>query len=124
MLLAFAPPFAHHAELPLEAPVVAGERMADGLVTDAVITDEAIAEPVLFFVTVVQDAACGWLTMGQRQVRRNLNGMAKLMAATSVQDVVAGQAELVTESVTQFVQDGVRIMAAAQSAFRAAWQPA
>ncbi|WP_026190888.1 phasin family protein [Methylobacterium sp. WSM2598] len=57
----------------------------------------------------IQDASRGWFELGQKQWRRNLDGLTKLTRATSVQEFTAIQSELVREGLQHMVQDSKAI---------------
>jgi len=66
---------------------------------------EAVTRCGTVLTQAFQDTSRNWFELSQKQWRRNLDGLNKLARATSVQDFVAVQSELVRESLQHIVQD-------------------
>ncbi|UHC17911.1 phasin family protein [Methylobacterium currus] len=66
---------------------------------------EAITRCGTVLTQAYQDASRNWFDLGQKQWQRNLNGLNKLMRATSVQEFTAIQSELIREGLQHMVQD-------------------
>ncbi|NGM33841.1 phasin family protein [Methylobacterium sp. DB0501] len=70
---------------------------------------EAITRCGTVLSQAYQDASRNWFELGQKQWQRNLDGLNKLMRATSVQEFTAIQSELVREGLQHMVQDSKAI---------------
>jgi len=70
---------------------------------------EAVARCGTVLTQAFQDASRGWAEIGQKQWRRNLDGLNRLARVRSLQDLAAVQSELVREGLQSMVQDSRRI---------------
>ncbi|WP_336487358.1 phasin family protein [Methylobacterium nigriterrae] len=70
---------------------------------------EAVARCGTVLTQALQDASRGWVEIGQKQWRRNLDGLNRLARVRSLQDLAAVQSDLVREGLQSMVQDSRRI---------------
>jgi hypothetical protein len=66
---------------------------------------EAVTRCGTVLTQAFQDASRNWLELGQKQWKRNLDGLNKLARAQSVQEFTAIQSGLIRESLQHMVQD-------------------
>ncbi|GJD66910.1 phasin family protein [Methylobacterium frigidaeris] len=91
---------------------------------------EAVTRCGMVLTQALQDASRGWFELGQKQWRRNLDGVTRLTRATSVQEFAVIQSELAREGLQHMVQDSkaiaegsLRAVEEASKAFSGVVQP-